>query len=179
MFANPIKRTTLLLGKYFSTCISCLIALAMPYLLVYLVVILKFGQLPPEIFASYLFAVLYACSVSALTFIFSALFKGAMGATALPFLLFYFIFPVISGVLMELGGIEPFIFLNYGADIMYNVLSNPYPPQKISTVVTVEGISVQYTFFFAQLVEGLIIMLSYLVVSLIISIVLMRRRQMQ
>jgi ABC-type transport system involved in multi-copper enzyme maturation permease subunit len=179
MFANPIKRTTLLVGKYFSTCISCLLALAIPYLLVSLAVIMKFGEFPPEIFASFLFAVLYAWSVSALTFVFSSLFRGAMGATALPFLLFYFVFPLISGIIMELGGIEPFIFLNYGADIMYNVLSNPYPPHKISFAISVEGYTLQYTTYYAGLAEGLIIMLSYLIVSLIISALLMRRRQMQ
>jgi ABC-2 type transport system permease protein len=177
MFVNPIKRTTLLMGKYFSSCIACILMITIPYLVVSFGVILIFGEFPSEILLSYLLAVLYACSVSALTFVFSSLFKGSMGATVLPFLLFYLIFPIISSLIM-LGDIEPFVFLNYGGNIVYNVLLNPYPPNKISIPFGSGGISITITEYYAGLPEGIIIMLSYLIVSLILSAILIKRRQM-
>jgi ABC-2 type transport system permease protein len=177
MFVNPIKRTTLLIGKYLSSCIACVLLVSIPYLLVSVSVIVVFGKFPPEILLSFLFAVLYTCSVSALTFVFSSSFKGSMGASVLPFLLFYFVFPVISSVIM-LGDIEPFIFLNYGAQVIYNILLNPYPPNKISIPFGSGGITIVITEYYAALAEGIVIMVSYLVVSLILSALLVRRRQM-
>jgi ABC-type transport system involved in multi-copper enzyme maturation permease subunit len=77
-----------------------------------------------------------------------------------------------------LGDIEPFVFLNYGGNIVYNVLLNPYPPNKISIPFGSGGISITITEYYAGLPEGIIIMLSYLIVSLILSAILIKRRQM-
>lgn len=177
MFANPIKRTSFLLGKYLAACIACVLVISMPYLIISVGVLAIFGVLPSELLLSYLFAVLYACSVSALTFVFSALFKGSMGASVLPFLLMFFVFPIISAVAM-FGNFEPFIFLNYGSQIIFNVLLNPYPPNKMSIPFGSAGISFTLTEYFAGIAEGIIIMVSYLIVSLILSTILIRRRQM-
>jgi ABC-type transport system involved in multi-copper enzyme maturation permease subunit len=177
MFANPIKRTTLLLGKYLAACIACALVVSMPYLITSLGVLAIFGVLPSELLQSYLFAVLYACSVSALTFVFSSLFKGSMGASVLPFLLLFFVFPIISAVAM-FGDFEPFVFLNYGAQIISNILLNPYPPNRQSIPLGAAGINMTLTEYSAGIAEGIIIMVSYLVVSLIISAILVRRRQM-
>jgi ABC-type transport system involved in multi-copper enzyme maturation permease subunit len=177
MFANPIKRTTLLLGKYLSSCIACALIVAMPYLILSLSIIVMTGSLPVELFYSFLLAVLYACSIAALTFVFSSLFKGTMGASILPFLLLFFVFPLIS-VAIGFGGYEPFMFLNYAGGTIVNVLSNPYPPHEFSISTSSAGITITITQFFASLSEGIIIMSSYLVLSLVLSAILVRRRQM-
>lgn len=177
MFANPVTRTTLLIGKYLSACIACVLVVSMPYLIMVVGILAIFGALPSELLLSYVFAVLYACSVAALTFVFSSLFKGSMGASVLPFLLLFFVFPIIGAMAM-LGNFEPFIFLNYGAQIISNVLLNPYPSNKISIPFGSGGISITITEYYAGLAEGLIIMVSYLIVSLILSAILIRRRQM-
>ncbi len=177
LFANPIKRTTLLIGKYLSSCIACALIVSMPYLILSLSVIIMFGSFPVELLYSFLLAVLYASSIAALTFVFSSLFKGSMGASILPFLLLFFVFPLI-GFAMGFGGIEPFMFLNYGGGTIVNTLSNPYPPHSFSISASSGGITLTITQFFAGLAEGIIIMVSYLVVSLILSALLVRRRQM-
>jgi ABC-2 type transport system permease protein len=177
MFVNPIKRTTLLIGKYLSTCIACTLIVLMPYLILSLSVIAMFGAFPAELFYSFLLAVLYSWSIAALTYVFSSVFKGTMGASILPFLLLFFVFPLIT-VGMEFGGYEPFIFLNYGGDTIYNILSNPYPPHEFSVSASSGGITLTITEFSATLAEGIVIMASYLILSLVVSAVLIRRRQM-
>jgi ABC-type transport system involved in multi-copper enzyme maturation permease subunit len=149
----------------------------MPYLILSLSVVLMTGSFPVELFYSFLLAVLYACSVAALTFIFSSLFKGTMGASVLPFLLLFFVFPIIT-LVIELGGYEPLMFLNYGGGTIVNVLSNPYPPHEFSISASSGGMTITVTQFYAGLAEGIIIMGSYLIVSLVLSAILIRRRQM-
>jgi hypothetical protein len=100
-----------------------------------------------------------------------------MGASILPFLLIFFVFPILSAVFM-LTGIEPFMFIDYGGQIAGNILLNPYPPNKISFPIGAGGMQIVVTQFCASVAEGIVIMGSYLVAGLILSILLMKRRQM-
>jgi ABC-type transport system involved in multi-copper enzyme maturation permease subunit len=177
MFLNPVTRTTLLIGKYLSSCIACLFVVTMPYFIVSVGVLLIYGELPAGILLSYLFSVFYACSIASLTFVFSALFRGSMGASILPFLLIFFVFPIIMAVLM-IAGIEPIMFINYGAQIAQNILLKTYPPNRQSFSIGAGGYGITVTEFYATVTEGVIIMGSYLVVGLILSALIMRRRQM-
>ena len=177
MFLNPVTRTTLLVGKYFSSCIACVFVVTMPYFIVSLGVTLIYGVLPVGVLLSYLFTIFYACSVASLTFVFSALFRGSMGASILPFLLIFFVFPVIMAVLM-IAGIEPIIFINYGAQIAQNILLNTYPPNRLAYSIGAGGFGITVTEFYATVAEGVIIMGSYLVIGLVLSALIMSRRQM-
>jgi ABC-type transport system involved in multi-copper enzyme maturation permease subunit len=177
MFLNPVTRTTLLVGKYLSSCIACMLVVTMPYFIVSLGVTLIYGELPAGLLLSYLFAVFYACTVASLTFVFSALFRGSMGASILPFLLIFFVFPVIMAVIM-IAGIEPIIFINYGAQIAQNILLNPYPPNRLTLPIGSGGLVITVTEFYATVAEGIIIMGSYMVIGLILSALITRRRQM-
>jgi ABC-2 type transport system permease protein len=182
IFPNPIKRITLLIGKYLSCCIATILVVTVPYLIISMGVVALTGQFPGELFLSYVFCMLYACSVVSLTFVFSSIFKGAMGASVLPFVLLLFVFNIFSSV-MSLLGLEPFVSLTYGAGIISNIFFVPFPPNKITYTVSV-GITgtgtmtITETIFSASVVEGVLIMVSYLVVGLILSILLIRRRQM-
>lgn len=177
MFLNPVTRTTLLLGKYLSSCIACMLVVTLPYFVISLGVTLIYGELPAGLLLSYVFALFYAFSVTALTFVFSSLFRGSMGASILPFILIFFVFPVIMAVLM-IAGIEPIIFINYGSQIMQNILLNPYPPNRLTFTIGAGGMGITVTEFYATVAEGVIIMGSYLAIGLILSALIMRRRQM-
>jgi ABC-type transport system involved in multi-copper enzyme maturation permease subunit len=177
MFLNPITRTTLLVGKYLSSCIACALVITMPYFIVSLGVTLIYGELPAGLLLSYLFSIFYACSVASLTFVFSALFRGSMGASILPFILIFFVFPVIMAVLM-IAGIEPLIFINYGSQIAQNILMDPYPPNRLTISIGAGGMGITVTEFYATVAEGIIIMGSYLAIGLILSALLLKRRQM-
>lgn len=175
IFPNPIKRTTLMIGKFLACCMAATLVITVPYLIISVGVIAMFGVFPGELFLSYVFVVLYTWSVVSLTFIFSSLFKGAMGASVLPFILLFFVFSIASLVLMIVG-IEPFMLLTYGASIAANILIVPFPTHE--TPVPVPELGRTLTAFSATVAEGILIMASYLVVGLIISAFLIRRRQM-
>jgi ABC-2 type transport system permease protein len=175
IFPNPIKRVTLLIGKYLSCCLAATLVISVLYLIISIGVVVIFGQFPVELLYSYLSAVLYTWSVVSLTFIFSSLFKGAMGASVLPFVLVFFVFSIVTAV-MEVVGIEPFMLLSYGSGIIGNVLLVPYPAHE--TQIPIPGANMVVTMFSATIAEGVLVIAAYLVVGLIISAFLIRRRQM-
>jgi ABC-2 type transport system permease protein len=178
IFPNPMKRTTLLIGKYLSCCIAATLVITTPYLIISIGVVALTGQFAGELFLSYAFCVLYTCSIVSLTFVFSSLFKGTMGASILPFVLMWFVFGIITAF-MELAGVEPFMLLSYAGSIISNIFFIPFPLHKITYHISVGGtVSMDVTTFNCDVAEGILIMVSYLVVGLILSIILTRRRQM-
>jgi ABC-2 type transport system permease protein len=178
LFLNPIRRTTLLLGKYVSCCIASALVISMPYLITSIGVIVGFGTLPAQVLQSYAFALLFVCSIVAFTFVFSSLLKGSMGASIVPFLTYLFVFAVIQALSM-FAGFEPFMILSYGSSILGNILSEPYPePVQTMSLPLPGGPPLQFTIYSATVAEGIIIMTSYLVIGLILSALLMKRRQM-
>jgi len=178
IFPNPIKRITLLIGKYLSCCIAAALVITVPYLIISAGVLAITGDFVGELFLSYVFALLYTCSVVSLTFVFSSLFKGAMGASVLPFVLLFFVFNILTAV-MGLGGVEPFMFLGYAETIISNIFLIPFPPHQMSFPITADSmIAMVVTVFNATVAEGILIMVSYLVMGLVLSAFLIRRRQM-
>lgn len=177
IFINPIRRTTLLLGKYVSCCLASMLVVSMPYLITSIGVVAKFGTLPAQLLLSYVFALLFVCSVVSFTFVFSALLKGSMGATIVPFLTYLFVFGIIQG-LSEFVGFEPFMDLSYGSGIIGNILSDPYPTHMITETLPIVNPPLTITLYSATVAEGIAIMMSYLIIGLIISALLMKRRQM-
>jgi ABC-2 type transport system permease protein len=178
IFPNPMKRTTLLIGKYLSCCIAATLVVTMPYLIISIGVLTLTGQFVGELFLSYVYCVLYTYSIVSLTFVFSSLFKGTMGASVLPFLLMFFVFPIITAF-MELGGVEPFMLLTYSGSIISNIFIIPFPPHTMSIPISVGGtVYMVVTTFYPDVAEGVLIMACYLVAGLILSILFARRRQM-
>lgn len=155
-----------------------MLVVTMPYLITAVGVIIRFGTFPGQVLLSYLFALLFVCSVVSFTFVFSALLKGSMGASIVPFLTYFFLFAIIQALSMFVG-FEPFMILSYGSGIVNSILIDPYPAHSGTMLLPISGgPPLQFTVYSATVVEGIAIMASYLVAGLILSALLMRRRQM-
>ena len=123
LFPNPVKRTTLVVGKY----IACVVATAIIIIIAYLMsagALLGFyQQVPGGILGSMAIALMLACSVISMAFVFSSVFKGGMGATIATLLTYMVIFSVISSAL-SFAGYDPWFMPNRAADAMaatYNI----------------------------------------------------------
>ncbi len=83
LFTNPVKRSTLVIGKY----LACYAAVALLVILGYVIVAISllaiYGTVPIETLSSFGLCLLYAGSVLSVTFFFSSISKGAMGATVI------------------------------------------------------------------------------------------------
>jgi ABC-2 type transport system permease protein len=109
LFTNPVKRTTLVLGKYIAACIAVAILVIFGYLIVCLSLFVIYQEIPPETAQSFGLCLLYGACVVAFTFLFSSVSKGAMGATVITLVVIMVISGVIESVLMLAD--KPYWFL--------------------------------------------------------------------
>jgi len=115
LFPNPVKRTTLVVGKY----IACFIATAAILVVAYLISagasLGFYGQVPGGMLGSFVIALALASSVISLAFAFSAVLKGSMGATIATLLTYMVVFQVISSGL-SYAGYSPWFMLDRAGD---------------------------------------------------------------
>ncbi len=109
LFTNPVKRTTLVLGKFIASCIAVAVLVIFGYMIVGISLYAIYGTIPFETAQSFGLCLLYGASVVAFTFLFSAISKGAMGATVMTLVVIMVISGVIESVLMLAG--QPYWYL--------------------------------------------------------------------
>jgi ABC-2 type transport system permease protein len=171
MFPQPVKRTTYLMGKFLSSIIMLAIALGIYYLLVSLLSLAIAGAIPGAILLSFGFAMLYGAAVCAVAFLFSAILKtntAAIVATVLTFLMVM----TIVGQLLSISGVDPFFMASNAAGTISYSLQDPYPITHASMM----GDMTMTTFIPTQ-TGAVLVLLSYIIVSLVIAAVMFRRRQ--
>ena len=162
LFPNPVKRSTLVIGK----CLACFTAtvtiLILANALAAVVVAGMYPRVPAvEMLQSLGLMLALACSMLGLTFLFSSLLKGSMGAVIAPLLLVMLIFPIIR-VSLEFAGHEPWFTLDYAGD----------------SVVSVYGLQMPMMRFLPDPTTSLFVMLAYFAIPFVLSIWLTKRREM-
>jgi ABC-2 type transport system permease protein len=99
LFTNPIRKITLWTGKY----LACLLAVSLLIIFTYIVIAISlaviYHEVPVQIFGSLGLCLLYAAAVLSLTFLFSAISKGSMGATVMTLLFIWIISGIVQGIL--------------------------------------------------------------------------------
>ena len=175
---NPIRRSSIYVGKWLAAFIASAVMLG-----IFTVVTLGnglyyFSSVPYQFGESFLFALFYMVAVLGFTFFFSSLFKSSSMSILITAILFLFVFTLLSTLISTLVKIEPWFLINYGAQIVGNVLSSPYPPHQLtSTTVGPGGRSFTETAFNASIPEGLAIMGIYFIITAIIGLILFERKE--
>jgi len=166
LFSNPIKRTTVVAGKY----LACFAATALILLALYGVTTASllgiYHQVPLEVWESFAYCLLYVGGVLAMALFFSSILRGSMGAALSTFFLMFMIFPILQGVLMTTGH-EPWFILTYAGGIVSGVYRAPAgmgPGQE--------------ALMRPEIGQSLVVMVIYLVAFLFLSAVITRRREM-
>jgi len=103
LFPNPVRRSTLVVGKYLACLIATVAILLAAYALSALLAFGFYGEVPLGIFGSLAVTLAMAACVLSLAFAFSSALRGGMGATVATLLTFIVIFPIISGSLAYAG----------------------------------------------------------------------------
>jgi ABC-2 type transport system permease protein len=109
LFVNPIKRYLLWTGKYLAGFIAVGLLIVFTYIIMTIALLAIYHQVPFEMLPSFGLCVLYAAAVLSITFLFSAVSKGAMGATVMTLLFIWLISGIIESVLMYTG--HPYWFM--------------------------------------------------------------------
>jgi len=173
---NPIRRSSIYIGKWLAAFFA-----ATTILVVFTVItvgngIYYFGANVPYQFAeSVLFAWVYLAGVLGFTFFFSSLFKSNSMSIIVTAILFLFVFSLVQTLVATLVKIEPWFILTYGAGIIGNILTIPYP-EPIHTE-TFGGGTISITTYNATIPEGLAILALYFIITVILGLLLFERKE--
>ncbi len=115
LFTNPVRRITLVTGKYLACCVAVILLIIFGYAIVAISLLAIYGNVPIETAESFGLCLLFAGSVLSVTFFFSAVSKGAMGATVMTLLFVMVISGIIHSVLL-MAGKPVWFLLSTGAD---------------------------------------------------------------
>ena len=119
LFTNPVRRITLVIGKYLASYAAVILLILFGYAIVSISLLTIYGDVPIETAKSFGLCLLYAGSVLSVTFFFSSVSKGAMGATVMTLLFIMVISGVIGGVLMMAGKPSWFLMSTAGDSMTY------------------------------------------------------------
>jgi ABC-2 type transport system permease protein len=111
-------------------------------------------------------------AVLGFTFFFSSLFKSTSMSILVTAILFLFAFNLIQSLVEGLVKIEPWFLITYGAQIISNVLTDPYP-----TTATQGFGPNAFTTYAATIPEGIAILLAYFVVTAVLGLLLFERKE--
>lgn len=117
LFTNPVRRITLVIGKYLACCAAVILLIILGYVIVSISLWAIYGDVPIEVAKSFGLCLLFAGSVLSLTFFFSSVSKGAMGATVMTLLFIMVVSGVIDSVLMMAGKPHWFLLSTNGDSI--------------------------------------------------------------
>ena len=174
IFPNPVKRTTLVLGKFLAALLSVLMVVALYYLIGVSSMLGIYGEVPYEIGVSFAYAVLYLCSVLGLTFFFSSVFGGTTGATLTSFFMLFMILPIVTAV-STFTGYEPWYILTYASGIITEIIE---PPLERVVEITVPGSPITIWIFHPDFFYSVLVLLAYFIITLVISALIARRKEM-
>ena len=125
LFPNPVKRVTIVVGKY----LACFIATATIIIIAYLIsagaLLVFYGQVPGGIVGSLALTLMLACSVISMAFAFSSVLKGGMGATIATLLTFMVVSTIISTSLAS-AGYDPWFMPDRATDAVAFTYGIPF-----------------------------------------------------
>jgi ABC-2 type transport system permease protein len=177
LFINPIKRVILWTGKYLASFLATAALIVFSYIIIMIALLAIYQQVPVELLKSFGLCLLYGGAVISVTFLFSAISKGSMGATVMTLLFIFVICGILQSVLLATG--KPYWFiLSSSGDAITAVISD------MNRLIASLGIDTSH---FGPMMEnlkpldiGLSIwgMIIYLVPCFIASLWISRRRQL-
>jgi ABC-2 type transport system permease protein len=172
LFPNPVKRTSLVLGKFVAGFVSGLFPIGLYYLLGAAGLLSIYRAVPLEIGASFMYALLYLLCVLGVTFLFSAVLKSSMAATLLSFFMFILILQIASSVI-TLAAIEPWYMPNYASGSIIQVID---PHQDM--ILQIPGSPLKIYQFYPKFPVSIIVQAIYFGVALVLSMVVVNRKEM-
>jgi ABC-2 type transport system permease protein len=176
---NPIRRSSIYVGKYFAALVASTIMLV-----VFTVIAIANGVhfasgVPYQFGESLLFTWFYLVAALGFTFFFSSLFKSSSVSILVSAILLLVVFSLIDTIIVRFVQIEPWFLINYGSQIIGNVLTSPYPTHQamVTTPGFRPGQTVTYNTFNATIPEGLAIMGIYFIVTSVLGLLLFERKE--
>ncbi len=174
LFTNPVRRITLVTGKYFACYAAVILLVLLGYVIVSISLLVIYGNVPIETAKSFGLCLFYAGGVLSVTFFFSSVSKGAMGATVMTLLFTMVISGIIESVLLMAGKPSWFLLSTAGDSMVY--VYGGY--ELFLEGVMPNGGMLPFAIETPDIGLAALSMAVYLVVGLVLSIWISGRRQL-
>ena len=177
LFPNPVKRSTIFVGKYLSTLGIIVLMLVVYYGIAALLTFAMTGGGTVLAAYSMLFAFVYGAAAAALGFLISSIFKGSTGSLILTFFTLLMILPLIAQ-LLPIGEIKPWFMLTFCGGVISTILIEPYPTDVMDSIPIGNGEFMNYWSYYPEVGLSLAVLAVYIVVCLGLGMYLFKRREM-
>jgi len=178
LFPNPVKKSSILLGKYLSSVAAMTLLLVVFYIWAIVAGLMIGNGLSTLAFASMGLAVLYGISAMSVAFLISSIMKGSTGALILTFAMFFLVFNIISSMIGSFGGIKPWFMIDFAGSTLSYIMQTPYPVDRIGSVDLGGGQAASVYYFYPDVLVSIIVMVVYAVVALGLAYFFFKRREM-
>ncbi|HPR98635.1 MAG TPA: ABC transporter permease [Methanomassiliicoccales archaeon] len=170
LFPNPVKRSTIFIGKYLSTLGIIILMLVVYYGIAALLTFAMTGGGTVLAVYSMLFAFVYGAAAAALGFLISSIFKGSTGSLILTFFTLLMILPLIAQ-LLPIGEIKPWFMLTFCGGVISTIMIEPYPTDVMEPIMN-------YWIYYPEVGLSLVVLAVYIAVCLGLGMYLFKRREM-
>jgi len=184
LFPNPIRKTTIFLGKFVASALVSVGAIALYYLIAVASVRVIDGSIPANTGLSFAYSLVYLFAILAVAYLFSAVMRSSVYSLILTFFTFFLILPIVSSV-GELAKFKPWFSITFSSGIATDILKNPYPTDTMIATTAGRGAGVPEpgalisgAQYYPAVTVSLIVMAAYFIVAFLLAIVLTRRREM-
>ena len=184
---QPVRRSVLFLGRYTAALISSFVIVFVYFLVGIISSFYLYSTVTPVIFESLGIVVLFLAAAISFASLFSGIFKGQSSGIIVSVLLLFIGFPIIDTFVGTIGGVDPLFSLDFAGEIMYLIFDKPYPAAKVvatggfggpGAAVAAAKVSSFYTFS-PTVMQGIGVLIAYIVICGIIAILLYTRRQIE
>jgi ABC-2 type transport system permease protein len=180
---QPVRRSVLFMGRYTAALISSFIIVFVYFFVGIVSSFYLYSTVTPVIFESLGILVLFLAAAIAFASLFSGIFKGQSSGIIVSVLLLFIGFPIIDEFVGTVAGVDPLFSLNFAGGIMYLIFQSPYPAAKTVSKVPSgfgahAGIVTTYLFN-PTLMQGIGVLIAYMVICGVIAILLYTRRQIE
>jgi ABC-2 type transport system permease protein len=176
LFPNPVKRTTLVVGKYLACFIATAVILAVAYIISVAALLVFYGQVPVGVLGSLAITLMFVCCMISLAFAFGSVLKGSMGATIATLLTFMVVSTIISTSLAY-AGYDPWFMPDRAGDSMASTYGVPLE-EFVGGIYGGGPMMGGMTQASQDPVLGFLVLLAYAVVLFGVSIWVTNRREM-
>ena len=125
LFPNPVKRTTLVVGKYLACFIASAAILGVAYIMAAAAMLAFYGTVPVGVLGSLAVTLMFICFMISLAFAFSSVLRGSMGATIAALLTFWVVFTIVTTSLIY-AGYDPWFMPDRAQETMSATYGVPF-----------------------------------------------------
>jgi ABC-type transport system involved in multi-copper enzyme maturation permease subunit len=179
IFTNPIKRSTILLGKFISCLVITAGILGIYYFATIVATYVLFNVFIPQVLVSYLLAILASAAEIGVVFLLSTALKGSVSSTLTSLMALALALPGVNTLLQHYR-FEPWPILSYASSIIREAIQ-PYPGkiEEYTQLIPVgSGITQTMIVYHPDILFEIGILAIYILITLAGSAWLLNRKEL-